>query len=308
MEDCINEWKQLLQSKPKRHIAFAEPFDLRVLKAATALAEEQLLTPVLLGNQDDIIHFAKENNVTMDNCTYIDPAKQTMTQNEATTIADVNLLGTLLVKTGKVDGLLTGAVYATKDAIRPALQHIPLKRENSRISGVMVVSTSERRLLFADCSTHIEPSAHELFAIAMETIETAKSLAIEPRVAFVSYTSASSRTDETVLRIKHAIELTKAAYPTITVDGELQFDAAYNPQIARKKVPNSPVQGDASIFIFPTLEAGNIACKIIEHLTSCQTFGPITQGFTRPIHDLSRGCTTKTIYDLAIFAAVQAIQ
>lgn len=299
MEQCIKEWKELLRANKKHHIAFVEPLDLRVLHAASNLAKDALLTPVLIGDKTKVTAFATEHRICIKDCILKEQDKE---------VEDVNEYGTLLLQNKVVDGFITGATYSTRDVIRPALQHIPLKRKNGRICGVMAVATENRTMLFADCSIHIEPSANELVSIATEAIETAIQLAIEPRVAFVSYTSHSKRTDETAQRIRKAVKLTKIAYPHIPIDGELQFDAAFTPDVAIRKIGNSEVDGNATIFIFPTLEAGNIACKIIEHLTTAHILGPMTQGFTLPIHDLSRGCTTKTIYDLAIYAAVQALK
>lgn len=299
MEQYINKWKKLLRANKKCHIAFVEPLDLRVLHAASNLAKDGLVTPVLIGEEVAISALATKHHICIKDC---------IVKERDNAVGDVNEYGILMLQSKVVDGLITGATYSTRDVIRPALEHIPLKRENGRICGVMAVATESRTMLFADCSIHIEPTARELVAIATEAIETAIQLGIEPRLAFVSYTSHSKRTDETVQRIREAVKLTKTAYPHIPIDGELQFDAAFAPDVATRKVGNSDIHGNATIFIFPTLEAGNIACKIIEHLTTAHILGPMTQGFTLPIHDLSRGCTTKTIYDLAIYTAIQALE
>lgn len=313
METTVKKWKQVLRKRKQQRIFFAEIFDQRVLFAAAQLTEEDLLIPVVLASKEKLVSYAKQYNITVEHFICIQPSDELLLKTvlpfingNRDQLQNINRIGILLVKAGLADGFVSGATYTTKEVIQPALQHIPLRDASSRVSGVLVVTQGKRQMLFADCSMHIEPNGKEFAAIAAESIETAKNLAIEPSVAFVSYTTKSSRSDGRIIHIKEAIQQIKQSYPTVPVEGELQFDAAFVPEIAAKKAPNSTLQGNATIFIFPTLEAGNIACKIMEQMTANQTFGPITQGFSKAIHDLSRGCSTKTIYEVAIYAAMQA--
>lgn len=294
MEKEINQWIKQLKTFPNMKIGFTEFMDERIIYVAKRLLEEKLAHPVFIGHKSLLKeHLTNELLQSVD-----------VIQTEG----NIHEFSVELLRLGKIDALLSGAVYSTKKVLEPALKSLSLESEQSRVSGALVMYDEFRKYLFADCSVHLEPNAEQLAAIALESIRTAKQLNIEPKVAFLSYTTKAVRSDESYLSIKEAIEYVKDVYPNVPVDGELQFDAAFSLDIAKQKASPTDVTGDATIFIFPNLETGNIACKIIQILSSYKTFGPIVQGFSPSIQDLSRGSTKEAIYEVAIYAAYEALR
>src|SRR5699024_9449172 len=308
------KWRHTLSKNKKQRIVFTEIFDVRVLAAASKLAEEKLLIPVVPTSLKSFTTFAEKHDISGEHFICVDPqseeVKERLTPFLKTedSLNDINLFSVLLVKANMADGLINGATSTTRDVIRPALSYLDLRHEQSRVSGAMIVADEKEKYLFADCSMHIQPNGASLAAIAIESVETAKRLSIDPAIAFISYTSHAQREDKQKLAIEKAMEIMQTYDASIPVDGELQFDAAFVPSIAQQKVPNSVLAGKATIFIFPTLEAGNIVCKMLEHMSAYQTFGPLTQGFSHAVHDLSRGCTVETIYEVGLYAAMQALE
>lgn len=319
---------QILKKSPKK-IVFTEGSDPRILEAASRLLASSFLSPVLVGNEDEIFSAAEESGFNIRGAHIIDPAKyeridemvelfcelrksKGVTPEQARKIlAQANYFGTMLVKMGEADALLGGATYSTADTVRPALQLIKTKPENSIVSSCFILvrpsATGDNEVLaMGDCAINIKPTEDELVEIAMETAECAKIFGIDPKVAFLSYSTFGSGAGEDVDKMRNAAQKTKAKVPELPIEGELQFDAAVSPRVARTKCPDSEVAGHANTFIFPDINAGNIGYKIAQRMGNFEAYGPILLGLNAPINDLSRGCNAAEVYSMAIITAALA--
>ncbi|MBA4537437.1 phosphate acetyltransferase [Bacillus aquiflavi] len=323
----MNDLFSLLKSKlidQGLQIVFPEGLDERILTAAKRLAEERLLTPVLIGNKSSIKAKAEELHISINNMKIYDPRtfpqfnelvanfierrKGKETEEEARQILlKENYFGTMLVNIGKADGLVSGAVHSTADTVRPALQIIKTKEDVKKTSGVFIMVRNDENYVFADCAINIAPDSADLAEIAIESAKTAKMFNIEPRVALLSFSTKGSAKSEETDKVIAAVNEAKLREPELLIDGEFQFDAAFVPSVAQKKAPNSPIQGNANVFIFPSLEAGNIGYKIAQRLGNFEAIGPILQGLNKPVNDLSRGCNEEDVYKLALITAAQAL-
>ena len=313
-----------LRAHPRK-IIFPEGTDPRILEASARLLSGTFLTPVLIGNPDEIMEAAENIFFNVRGAEIIDPEtfdkKDEMLEqfmklrmgkvNETEArrlLSHPNYFGTMLLKMGYGDALLSGAKYSTADTVRPALQIIKTKPGNKIVSSCFILTRSagsgDREVLaMADCAINLRPSAEELVEIAYETAKTARQFGIDPKIAFLSFSSNGSGKDESVDRIRTGCELFKAAHPNIPADGEMQFDAAVSPRTAKAKFPGSPVAGHANTFIFPGINSANIGYKICQRMGSFDAYGPILQGLNAPINDLSRGCTAQEVYSMAIITA-----
>ena len=314
-----------LKRNPKK-IVFTEGSDPRILEAASRLLASSFLRPVLLGNPDEIIKAAEEAGFNIRGAEIIDPnnwerfdemvdmfvelrKSKGMTPEQAKkTLAGANYFGTMLVKMGVADCLLGGATYSTADTVRPALQIIKTKPGNTIVSSCFILvrpsATGENEVLaMADCAINIKPSEDELVEIAGETIECAKVFGVDPKVAFLSYSTLGSGKGEEVEKMRNAAAKAKAKFPGTPIEGELQFDAAVSPRVARTKCPNNLVAGYANTFIFPDINAGNIGYKIAQRMGNFEAYGPILLGLNAQINDLSRGCNALEVYSMAIITA-----
>ena len=222
-------------------------------------------------------------------------------------LLDENYFGTMLVYTNKADGLVSGAAHSTADTVRPALQIIKTKQGVSKTSGVFIMVREDEKYVFADCAINIAPDSNDLAEIAIESAKTAKMFGIEPRVAMLSFSTKGSAKSHETEKVAEAVTVAKERDPELTLDGEFQFDAAFVPSVAKSKAPDSQIQGDANVFVFPSLEAGNIGYKIAQRLGNFEAVGPILQGLNRPVNDLSRGCNEEDVYKLALITAAQAL-
>jgi phosphate acetyltransferase len=311
-------------ARKDRKIVFPEGLDERILLAASRLAEEKVLTPILVGNVNDIQQKASELNVSLEGIEIYDPnnyaemdelvtsfverRKGKATEEDARQILkDVNYFGTMLVYTKKADGLVSGAAHSTADTVRPALQIIKTKEGVRKTSGVFIMVRGDEKYVFADCAINISPDSQDLAEIAIESAKTAQMFDIEPRVAMLSFSTKGSAKSPETEKVVKALELAKERAPELVIDGEFQFDAAFVPSVAKKKAPDSPIQGDANVFIFPSLEAGNIGYKIAQRLGNFEAVGPILQGLNAPVNDLSRGCNEEDVYKLALITAAQSL-
>ncbi|UAC47969.1 phosphate acetyltransferase [Bacillus aquiflavi] len=323
----MNDLFSLLKSKlidQGLQIVFPEGLDERILTAAKRLAEERLLTPVLIGNKSSIKAKAEELHISINNMKIYDPRtfpqfnelvanfierrKGKETEEEARQILlKENYFGTMLVNIGKADGLVSGAVHSTADTVRPALQIIKTKEDVKKKSGVFIMVRNDENYVFADCAINIAPDSADLAEIAIESAKTAKMFNIEPRVALLSFSTKGSAKSEETDKVIAAVNEAKLREPELLIDGEFQFDAAFVPSVAQKKAPNSPIQGNANVFIFSSLEAGNIGYKIAQRLCNFEAIGPILQGLNKPVNDLSRGCNEEDVYKLALITAAQAL-
>ena len=313
-----------LKANPKK-IVFTEGSDPRILEASARLLSGTFLTPVLVGNEAEIQAAAEEAGFNIRGAIIIDPAtfadmdkmvalmvelrKGKMTEEDCRkALSQANYFGTMLVKMGYADALLGGATYSTADTVRPALQIIKTKPGNKIVSSCFIMvrpsATGENEVLaMADCAINIKPNEDELVEIAVETAKTAKVFGIDPKVAFLSYSTHGSGKGEDVDKMRNACEKAKAAMPDVPVDGEFQFDAAVSPVVAKTKHIDGPVGGHANTFIFPDINAGNIGYKICQRMGSFDAYGPILQGLNAPINDLSRGCNAQEVYSMAIITA-----
>ena len=227
------------------------------------------------------------------------------------TLMQTNYFGTMLVKMGVADALLGGATYSTADTVRPALQLIKTKPENNIVSSCFILVrpgvTGENDVLaMADCAINIDPTEDELVEIAGEASECARIFGVDPKVAFLSYSTYGSGAGPAVDKMRNAAEKTRKKYPELPVDGELQFDAAVSPRVARTKCPESEIAGHANTFIFPDISAGNIGYKIAQRMGNFDAYGPILLGLNAPVNDLSRGCNASEVYSMAIITAALA--
>jgi len=305
----------------RRKLVFTEGSDTRILEAASRLHKDGILTPILLGNPYEIESAAKECGWPIDGIEIIDSVNfadydkmiEKMVELRKGKIDDVaccaasskpNYFGTMLVKMGYADALLGGATYSTADTVRPALQIIKTRPGNKIVSSCFILrrprQNGDEMYVMADCAINIAPNEDELTEIATETVRTARVFSIEPKVAMLSYSTLGSGIGETVDMMHNATKKLKAMNLDFPVDGELQFDAAFSPIVAKTKATGSQVAGQANTFIFPDINAGNIGYKIAQRLGGFEAIGPILQGLNAPINDLSRGCNAEEVYKMAI--------
>lgn len=323
MAQLFDTIKQSLQGTEKS-IVLPEGTDERILQAAVRLAEEGLVKPILLGDETAIQEAAAAASVDVKNIDIINPETASVfeelvesfverrkgknTEEQARELLkNVNYFGTMLVYTGRADGLVSGAVHSTADTVRPALQIIKTKPGVSRTSGAFIMMKGDEKLVFADCAITVAPNAQELAEIAVESANTAQSFGIDPRVAMLSFSTKGSAVTEETEKAAEAVKIANELAPELTLDGEFQFDAAYVPAVAAKKAPESAIQGDANVFVFPSLEAGNIGYKIAERLGGYEAIGPVLQGLNAPVNDLSRGCSADDVYKLSLMTAAQSL-
>lgn len=315
---------QKLKASP-RTIVFTEGTDPRILEAASRLLAGTFLKPILVGNPDEVKAAAEEVGYNINGATILDPKtydkmdemvarmvelrKGKMTEEQCReALSHGNYFGTMLVQMGVADCLLGGATYSTADTVRPALQLVKTKPGNKIVSSCFILVRSAATgdnevLVMGDCAINIKPTEDDLVEIASETADCAKIFGIDPKVAFLSYSTLGSGKGEDVDKMRNAAEKTKAARPDLPIEGELQFDAAVSPRVAQTKCPGSEVAGHANTFIFPDINAGNIGYKIAQRLGNFDAYGPILLGLNAPINDLSRGCNALEVYSMAIITA-----
>lgn len=323
MSDLFQGLKQKISGRGLK-IVFPESLDERILRAVGRLAAENLLTPVLVGSTSEVKAKADEFGVSLDGVEIYDPAsyegmdelvaafverrKGKATEEQARKILmDENYFGTMLVYSNKATGLVSGAIHSTADTVRPALQIIKTKQGVKKTSGVFIMVRGDEKYVFADCAINIAPDSMDLAEIAIESARTAEMFDIEPRVAMLSFSTKGSAKSEETERVVAAVAEAQRREPSLVLDGEFQFDAAFVPSVAKSKAPGSVLQGDANVFIFPSLEAGNIGYKIAQRLGGFEAVGPILQGLNAPVNDLSRGCNEEDVYKLALITAAQGL-
>lgn len=318
----------ILKKNPKK-IVFTEGKDPRILEAASRLLASSFLSPILVGNTEEIMASAEESGFNIRGAMIVDPANydrfdemvdlfcelrksKGITPEQARGIlSQANYFGTMLVKMGEADALLGGATYSTADTVRPALQLIKTRPGNKIVSSCFILvrpaATGENEVLaMSDCAINIHPTEDELVEIARESAECAKIFGVDPQLAFLSYSTFGSGKGEDVDKMRNAARKTKEKYPELPIVGEVQFDAAVSPRVARTKCPESEVAGHANTFIFPDINAGNIGYKIAQRMGNFDAYGPILLGLNAPINDLSRGCNASEVYSMAIITAALA--
>ena len=326
---AIHMFQQLIDTlkKSPKKIVFTEGTDARILEASARLLSGTFLTPVLVGNPEEIQAAAEEAGFNIRGAEIVDPEtypdmdkmvdtmvelrKGKMTADECrAALKKSNYFGTMLVKMGVADCLLGGATYSTADTVRPALQLVKTKPGNKIVSSCFIMvreGVGENTVLaMGDCAINIKPTEDELVEITTEVAHCARIFGIDPKVAMLSYSTKGSGKGEDVDKMRHAYEKVLATNPDFDVDGELQFDAAVSPKVGQLKSPGSPVAGYANTFIFPDINAGNIGYKIAQRLGNFDAYGPILLGLNAPINDLSRGCNAHEVYSMAIITAALA--
>ena len=305
-------------------IVLPEGEEPRILQAAKRLVKETEVIPVLLGNPEKIKIYLEIEGI-FEGYQVIDPAnypqfeemvaslverrkgKMTKDQARELLVKDVNYFGVMLVYMGLVDGMVSGAIHSTAATVRPALQIIKTRPNVKRTSGAFLMVRGPERYLFGDCAININPDAEALAEIAINSAITAKMFGIEPKIAMLSYSTKGSGFGESVDKVVEATKIAHDLRPDLEIDGELQFDAAFVPETAALKAPGSTVAGQANVFIFPGIEAGNIGYKMAERLGGFAAVGPVLQGLNKPVNDLSRGCNADDVYKLALITAAQAV-
>ena len=317
----------MLKASPKR-IVFTEGTDARILEASARLLSGTFLTPVLVGNPDEVRKAAEEAGFNIRGAEILDPANFDRMDEMVETMVDLrkgkmtaeqcrelllqgNYFGTMLVKMGIADCLLGGATYSTADTVRPALQLIKTKPGNKIVSSCFIMvraaaTGSNEVLAMGDCAINIDPSEDDLVEIATECAKCARTFGVDPKVAMLSYSTKGSGKGETVDKMRNACQRIKEMNPDFAIDGEMQFDAAVSPSVGQLKFPGSTVAGHANTFIFPNINAGNIGYKIAQRLGNFDAYGPILLGLNAPINDLSRGCNAAEVYSMAIITAALA--
>ena len=305
-------------------IVFPEGVEERALRAAGLLVDEKLARPILIGAEAALREKAHSLGVDLDEIELHDPSGDAdrarfesryvelrrhkgMTQERARElVAKPHYFAALMLDAGQADGLVSGLNSESKPFI-PAFEIIGMKPGFKRASSVFMMVWPERVLFYADCSVNIAPDAATLAQIGRATAATARAFGFDPKLAFLSFSTRGSAEHESIDRVKDAVRLVRDAEPSLAVDGELQFDAAYVPAVAKKKCPDSALAGEANVFVFPDLNAGNIAYKITERLAGAAAIGPILQGLAKPVNDVSRGCSVQDLADVAVITAAQAL-
>ncbi len=329
--NLINAIKEKAKRSQKK-IVLPEGTEERTLKAADIIIEEKLARVVLLGNREQIFKLAGEYNLkNIGHAEIIDPKEfpgrekyarlmveirkdKGLTMDEALNQLNNPLVfATIMIKAGDADGEVAGAMNATGDVLRPAFQYVKTMSGISVVSGAFLMILKDREfgedglIIFADCAVHPNPTERELAEIAVATGRTARAIAgIEPRIAMLSFSTKGSAKHEMVDKVVNATRIAKEMAPDLKIDGELQADAAIVESIGKSKAPGSEIAGKANVLVFPTLESGNIAYKLVQRMAHAEAVGPILQGMAAPINDLSRGCSVSDIVNLVAITANQA--
>jgi phosphate acetyltransferase len=318
--------------KYNKRIVLPEGSEERTLKAADILIKEGIAQIILLGSPDEIMNEAGKHNLSaIEKATIIDPRNHSekdryielmvelrknkgLTHDEAAKlITDPLYLATLMIKAGDADGEVAGAINSTGDVLRPAFQYVKTKPGISVVSGAFIMILKDKNygedglMVFADCAVHPDPTESELAEIAVATAGTARAIAgFEPRVAMLSFSSKGSAKHPLVDKVVNATRIAREMAPDLQIDGELQADAAIIEKIGQSKAPGSTIAGRANVLVFPSLESGNIAYKLVQRLAGAGAIGPVLQGMAAPINDLSRGCSVSDIVNLVAITATQA--
>jgi phosphate acetyltransferase len=325
MTPAMFEYELIERAKEdRRHIVLPEGGDERVLRAADILLRRGVVYLTILGDPEDVRARGAALGLDLSEARIVDPStamqrqeygrryhelrkNRGMTEELAyETAGDVTWFGTFMVHSGEADGMVSGAAHTTADTIRPAFQIIKSRPGVSVVSSVFLMCMPDRVLVFGDCAVNPKPSPTELADIAINSAETAWSFGVEPRVAMLSYSTGESGKGPDVTEVREATDLVRERRPDIPVEGPIQYDAAIEPEVAAKKMPESEVAGRATVFIFPDLETGNIAYKAVQRSSGAVAIGPVLQGLRKPINDLSRGCLVPDIVSTTVITAIQA--
>lgn len=319
--------------KEIKTIVLPEAEDIRTLKATEMALKEKYANIILIGNKEEVLRKAEENNINIKEAQIVEPktnqnyekysnllyelrkAKGMTIEKAKELVLDPVYFGMLMVKDEetKADGLVSGAIHSTADTLRPALQILKTAPDTKLVSAffIMVVPNCEYgsngTFIFGDAGLNANPNPEELSEIAISSSKSFEQLVgQEPKVAMLSYSTYGSAKSELTEKVIEATRLVKEKIPELKVDGELQLDAAIIPEVATSKAPGSDIAGKANVLIFPDLNAGNIGYKLVQRLAKAEAYGPLCQGISKPVNDLSRGCNYKDIAGVIAITAVQA--
>jgi len=310
----------------KKHIVLPEGDDDRILQAADALIKQNVVDLTILGIKENVAAAIKRLNLSidLDKVKVINPATSERYEDYVNTLyelrknknvtlemardlmLDVSYFGTMMVYKGEADGMVSGAAHTTQHTIRPALQFVKTKPGVSTVSSVFLMCLPNRVSVFGDCAVNPNPTSEQLADIAISSADTSKMFGVDPKIAMLSYSSGTSGEGEDVEKVRKATELVRQRRPDLKVEGPIQYDAAVDPAIGKKKMPNSEVAGQASVLIFPDLNTGNNTYKAVQRETGALAIGPMLQGLNKPVNDLSRGCTVDDIFNTVVITAIQA--
>lgn len=308
----------------RRRIVLPEGAEERVLRAADVLLRRDVCDLTLLGDVDTIRKKAADLGIDLGAAQLIDPARSELRKEFAAryaklrahrgvtvelaydVVADVNYFGTLMVREGLADGMVSGSVHSTAATIRPAFEIIRTKEGASIVSSVFFMCLADRVLVYGDCAVNPDPDAEQLADIAVQAAATAARFGVEPRIAMLSYSTGTSGTGADVDKVREATALVRAARPDLRIEGPIQYDAAVEPSVAATKLPGSEVAGQATVLIFPDLNTGNNTYKAVQRSAGAVAVGPVLQGLRKPVNDLSRGATVQDIVNTVAISAIQA--
>ncbi len=331
--ELLNHIKEQARTA-KQRIVLPEGNEERTMRAANEIVEQGIAEITLIGNPGELKELAKDwglEHVLNGDIRIVDPAdhpkkeayvdlmlqiraSKGLTREDAERlILNPLYLSVMMIKAGDADGEVAGAGNATGDVLRPAFQYVKTKPGISVVSGAFIMLLKDKHygengmMIFADCAVHPNPTAPELAQIAVETGKTTRAIVgMEPRIAMLSFSTKGSAKHEMVDKVVEATKLAQEMAPDMKIDGELQADAAIVPGVGAKKAPDSKIAGRANVLVFPTLEVGNIAYKLVQRLADAEAIGPILQGMAAPINDLSRGCSVSDIVNLVAITACQS--
>jgi phosphate acetyltransferase len=308
----------------RQRIVLPESEDDRILEAAAILLRRGVANMILLGEETKVRARASALGLDLDEASIVSPLDPGLVQKFAAAYAearahkgmtlqrarevvtDISYFGTMMVSLGMADGMVSGAVNTTAHTIRPALEFIKTKPGVSTVSSVFLMCLADRVLAYGDCAVIPEPTVEQLADIAISSAETAQQFGIEPRVAMLSYSTGTSGSGAEVEKVRAATELVRQRAPELLLEGPIQYDAAIDPEVARTKLPDSPVAGRATVFIFPDLNTGNNTYKAVQRSAHAIAIGPVLQGLRKPVNDLSRGALVEDIVNTVAITAVQA--
>lgn len=328
--DVLKNFKKKAASNKKR-IVFPEGNDERIIRAAQKVEEENLADVIILGDENQISKESAQYGVNLDGVEIINPRsndyieefteifyelrkhKNISIEDAVKSVIDPLYFGTMMIYTDKADGMVAGAANATSNVLRPAFQIVKTQEGISTVSSAIIVVLKDKSFgeegvfVFSDCAVNPAPNSQQLAEIAIATAETTKSLlGFEPKVAMLSFSTMGSAKHENVEKVQKAVEIAHKNAPELIIDGELQLDAAIVESVSKRKAPESKLNGDANVLVFPDLQSGNIGYKLVQRLAGADAVGPILQGLAAPINDLSRGCSVDDVVNLTAITVVQA--
>ena len=327
MTPIMFEYKIAYMAKiAKKTIVLPESEDDRILRATEIILRQSIADIILLGDKATIEQRSLQLGLDISEAKIIDPSKSEKLQEYTEifyesrkqkglsmqaaqdAISQKTYFATMMVHTGEADGMVSGASHTTANTIRPALQIIKTQADTSVVSSLFFMCLATQVLVYADCAIIQDPTSEELAQIAISTAKTASQFGIEPKIAMLSYSTGDSGNGEDVERVKKATELVKKQYPSLLIDGPIQYDAAIDKEVAKAKLPDSKIAGETNIFIFPDLNTGNNTYKAVQRSTGAIAIGPVLQGLNKPVNDLSRGCSVVDIVNTVAITAIQAGQ